>query len=603
MPFGCYKIGRVVLGKDQKLLTNDVAGDPSIHDHDWAKSLGLVSFAGYRLLSATGDPIGVLALFSRHAISPHEDAMLEGLANTTAQVIQTSVTTEALKESETRFKELANSLPQVIFETDEGGNITFINRNAFDFFGYTEDEFNKGLNAVQMLAPGDRHRAGENMMRILKGEKPGGNAYTAMRKDGSTFPVVIHATPIIRENRPMGLSGIIIDLTHEKQAEEERKRLEAQFQQAQKMEAIGTLAGGIAHDFNNLLMGIQGCASLAMTDTKPSHPIFEHLKGIEECVKGAVDLTKQLLGFARGGRYEVRPTDVNELIKKSSSMFGRTKKEIAIHSKYQKDVWTVGADQGQIEQVLLNLYVNAWQAMPGGGDLYLQTENVILDEDYAKPYVVIPGRYVKISVTDTGVGMDEATRQKIFEPFFTTKEMGRGTGLGLASVYGIVKNHGGFIDVDSKEGQGTTFKIYLPVLESELGGLEPEEGEVVRRGVETILLVDDEAMIVDMGAKMMERFGHEVMGAGSGKEALEIYEANREKIDLVILDMVMQEMGGGETYDRLKEINPDVRVLLSSGYSIDGQAQEILDRGCNGFIQKPFNMKQLSRKIREVLDG
>jgi signal transduction histidine kinase len=225
------------------------------------------------------------------------------------------------------------------------------------------------------------------------------------------------------------------------------------------MESLGTLAGGIAHDFNNLLMGIQGRTSLMVMDKDYSHPDFEHLKGIEDYVKSAADLTRQLLGFARGGKYEVKPTDINEMIKKSSSMFGRTKKEIKIHEKYQKDVWTVEVDQGQIEQVLMNLYVNAWQAMPGGGELYIETENVTLNEDYVKPYQVEQGNYVKISITDTGVGMDEATRQRIFEPFFTTKEMGRGTGLGLASVYGIIKNHGGFINVYSEKGEGTTFNI------------------------------------------------------------------------------------------------------------------------------------------------
>jgi signal transduction histidine kinase/CheY-like chemotaxis protein len=416
-------------------------------------------------------------------------------------------------------------------------------------------------------------------------------------------PVELKVTSLLdADGKAIGRIGVARDIRDRKQAAEEREKLEAQLQQMQRMEALGTLGGGVAHDFNNLLMGIQGRTSLMLMDKDSSHPDFEHLKGIEDYVKSAANLTKQLLGFARGGKYEVKPTDINELVKKSSNMFGRTKKEIKIHGKYQKDVWTIESDQGQIEQVLMNLYVNAWQAMPGGGELYLQTENVSLDEDYIKLFGIEPGRYVKISVTDTGVGMDEATRQRIFEPFFTTKEMGRGTGLGLASVYGIIKNHGGFINVYSEKGEGAAFNIYLPASESEVRGRRPEVSEDVRHGDETVLLVDDEDMIIDVGEQLLQKLGYEVLIARSGKEAIEIYEKDKDKIDIVILDMIMPDMSGGDTFDSLKETNPEIKVLLSTGYSIDGQATEILNRGCNGFIHKPFNMKQLSGKLREILD-
>ncbi len=376
--------------------------------------------------------------------------------------------------------------------------------------------------------------------------------------------------------------------------------MEKQIQQAQRLEAIGTLTGRIAHDFNNLLMGIQGNASLMLLDCDSTHPHYERLKNIERCVQSGAELTKQLLGFARGGKYEVRPTDINDLIKRSSDMFARTKKEIKVLSKYQKGIWIVNADQSQIEQVLLNLYVNAWQAMPGGGELYLETENVTL-ENYVKTYNMAPGRYVKVSVTDTGVGMDEATGQRIFEPFFTTKEMGRGTGLGLASAYGIIKNHGGIINVYSEEGEGTTFNIYLPASDKKVIE-EKVQVEEALRGKETVLLVDDEDMIVDIGKEMLKGLGYEVLTAKGGKEALETYRENQNKIDVIILDMIMPKMGGGDVYDRLREINPEIKVLLSSGYSMNSEAKNILERGCNSFIQKPFNMKELSQKIREVLD-
>ena len=343
----------------------------------------------------------------------------------------------------------------------------------------------------------------------------------------------------------IGGVGLIEDITERKRAEEERKKLENQLNQAQKMESIGTLAGGIAHDFNNLLMGILGNASLILMQLDRSHPVFDRLKNIEDYVQRGSDLTKQLLGFARSGKYEVKPTNLAEFIYESSELFGRTKKEIRIYRKAQEELWVVEVDRGQMEQVLLNLYVNAWQAMPGGGDLYLSAENVSLDEVDASPYPydINPGKYVKVTVTDTGIGMNEAIKDRIFEPFFTTKEKGRGTGLGLASAYGIIKNHGGFIHVESKAGHGTSFMIYLPASNKVVENDHKTEDEL-QKGQETVLLIDDEEMILDVGSEMIKGLGYEVMTATGGKQGLEIYEQNRDKIDLVILDMIMPEIGG-----------------------------------------------------------
>jgi two-component system, cell cycle sensor histidine kinase and response regulator CckA len=378
------------------------------------------------------------------------------------------------------------------------------------------------------------------------------------------------------------------------------RKLEGQLLQAQKMEAVGTLAGGVAHDFNNLLMGIQGRTSLMLSEIDRNHPFGEHLEGIESYVKSAVDLTRQILGFARGGKYEVQPTDLNELIKTQNRMFSRTRKEITIRGKYEKDLWTVEVDRGQIKQVLLNLYVNAWQAMPGGGDLFLSTENVSLAKSETDPLGIAPGRFVRVAVSDTGVGMDRPTMERIFEPFFTTREMGRGTGLGLASAYGIIKNHGGVINVYSEKGEGSSFSIYLPA-SSKSVEKEVTTPTRLKKGKGTLLLVDDEEMILDVGAAMLKKLGYTVHIAGNGDEALQFYQEQGETIDLVILDMVMPKMGGGEVFDRLKAIDSAVKVLLSSGYSINGKASEIIDRGCVGFIQKPFNLAQLSEKVQSVL--
>ena len=293
---------------------------------------------------------------------------------------------------------------------------------------------------------------------------------------------------------------------------------------------------------------------------------------------------------------------MNTIIEKTSALFSRTKKDIAVHRSLTRELWPVEVDQGQMEQVFMNLYVNAGQAMPEGGELYIITENCLLSEDQALPYEIEPGKYVKISVADTGTGMDESTRKRIFDPFFTTKAMGRGTGLGLSMVYGIIKGHKGRIDVTSEPGQGTTFDIYLPASQKALVAEETAAEEIVR-GTEAILLVDDEAAVLKVSHELLRALGYRLFAAGSGQEAIAVYLERQKEIDLVILDMVMPGISGGETFDRLRLINPEVRVLLSSGYSEEGQAKEILDRGCKGFIQKPFELRTLSQKVREILDG
>ena len=510
---------------------------------------------------------------------------------------------EALRESEEKYRSILESIEEGYFETDLNYNLTFFSDPFCRILGGSRPSL-IGQNIMRYT----NSTTSEKLKRACEKVRQSGGAIQVdefvvfvpgnSERELDLSLSLLHDT----DDSPSGYRGVLRDVTERKQAEEEKKKLEGQLQMAHKMESIGTLAGGIAHDFNNILMGIQGNASLLLLKVEPDHPGLDKIKNIETYVQSGTELTQQLLGFARRGKYLVAASDINEIINKSATMFGRTRKEVQIHTELADNAWTVEVDRGQIEQALLNLYVNAWQAMPIGGELYLKTENVLLDETFVQPYDVSAGNYVKVTISDTGVGIDKETQSRIFEPFFTTKEMGRGTGLGLASVYGIIKNHGGYINVYSEKDQGTTFSIYLPASEKE--ALTPQEDihVPISRGSGTILLIDDEQMILDVGSELLEELGYDVMLARSGAEALELYSNQRNGIDLVIMDMIMPGLGGGETFDRLKEIDPEIKVLLSSGYSINGQATKILDRGCDGFIQKPFNMQQLSEKIREIID-
>jgi PAS domain S-box-containing protein len=429
----------------------------------------------------------------------------------------------------------------------------------------------------------------------LMAEKEIRNIETVMKRaGGDTFPAHLSVSLLAGEDgKQRGILGIYRDIT-------EKKKLAEQLLQSRKMEAIGTLAGGIAHDFNNLLMGIHGYVSLMLFNMPASHPHFDMLKSIELQVQSGADLTKKLLGFAKGGKYEVLPTDMNDLVKKSIKIFGRTKKEIRIHCRYAKQVWAVEVDPGQIDHLLLNLYINAWQAMPEGGNLYVETENVQLDDFFVNSFKVKPGPYVKVSVSDTGVGMDEQTKQRVFEPFFTTKERGRGTGLGLASVYGIVKNHGGLINLYSEKGKGTTVVFYLPATrKAVVKQIKPENQ--LQSGSETILIIDDEKEILHVTGEMLKMLGYSILAANNGQEGVKIYQSNWERVDLVLLDMIMPGMTGYETFAAMKKVNPAVKVLLASGYSMNGRAREIIDQGCRGFIQKPFGMEELSEKIAKLI--
>ncbi|HKI49626.1 MAG TPA: PAS domain S-box protein, partial [Desulfobacteria bacterium] len=409
----------------------------------------------------------------------------------------------AVLQSEKRFRDLFNAISDLIYTQDLEGRFLSANPAMCSLFGYDLNEF-LGRKASDFMDPELRPYFKTEYLEKLKseGKYQGTSGYTA--KDGRRILIEYHSTLVRSDDGEPYISGMGRDVTEKVQGKKQLKLLREQIVQAEKMKAVGVLAGGVAHDFNNLLMGIQGNASLMLLTAGTHHAHYERLKNIEKYVQQGADLTRQLLGFAREGKYEVKPTDINRLLEDELRLFLETHKELFIQKHYQEGIWTVDVDRSQIIQALMNLFINAWQAMPGGGELHVQTQNVALDEHQGHFYQVDSGKYVKISIRDSGVGMDETTLDRIFEPFFTTKEMGRGTGLGLASVYGTIKNHGGFTYVESSPGKGTSFYVHLPASMSALeetiviSSSQPLQGKG-----ENILLVDDEEMVLEVGGAML----------------------------------------------------------------------------------------------------
>ena len=498
----------------------------------------------------------------------------------------------SLKESEEKYRLLVENANASIFiyQDDE---FQFTNRRAREM-GRRIGLMRSRLSLQDYLHKDDLREDLDGLQDRLNGKEEKPHALVFRLKDilGDTIWVELNTVNITWQGKPATLN-FVRDITR-------RKKLERRFQEAQRMESLGTLAGGIAHDFNNLLMGIQGNVSLMYLGLNTDDESQEKLRSIESCVESGSRLTKQLLGFARGGKYVVKPMDMNQIVENSSEMFGRTRRAIRISTHFEPKLWIVMVDRSQIEQVLVNLFLNAWQAMQGSGELKLRTDNVYLDSAYVKPHDVPPGRYVRVSVTDTGTGMNEATKRRIFEPFFTTQEPGRGTGLGLASAFGIIKNHNGFITVESEPGKGSTFEFFLPATDK-----KPEEEsqpvEVIETGSETILLVDDEEYIIDVGRLMLDGLGYNILTANGGQEAIDLFGKEKDNIDLVILDLVMPDVDGEAVFHEIRKISPKIKVLFASGHYMVEQTRALLKSGLSDFLHKPFNLRQLSTKIRTIL--
>jgi PAS domain S-box-containing protein len=508
------------------------------------------------------------------------------------RVSELKLAQQSLKESEAHFRGLFDGVPVGLYRTAFDGRIIDANPMLVRMLGYPSKAQFLSKKAEEIYAqPVDRSK----WKSIIEQSGVENVHEVKMRRyDQSVLWVENHSRTVRdQDGAILYVEGSLIDIN-------ERKKMENQFQLAQRMEAIGTLAGGLAHDFNNLMMGMLGNVSIMLLDTEINSPHYEKLKKVEQLILSGSQLTSQLLGYARKGTFELNILDLNKIVKDSVEIFGRTRKEIAIHMDLSSTAGPVEIDRSQVEQVLFNLFINAADAMADGGDLRLQTSIVNRSEIGKKPYKMESGRYVLLQVTDTGHGMDAETQKRIFDPFFTTKEMGRGTGLGLASAYGIIKAHAGYIDVASEIGQGTTFSIYLPVSERKIP--EGVKGDAtIKFGKGTILVVDDEEMVLDIGTEMIRKMGYQTLSARNGDEAISLYRKRTDDIDLVVLDLIMPGASGSDTFDMLRQINTGVKVLLASGYSIDSQAIDLMDRGCDGFIQKPYNLEDLSGKIDEIL--
>jgi len=494
------------------------------------------------------------------------------------------------------FEVVLASMSEGILEINREGRIVYANAAAMEIADMAEERL-LSSRFLELFAEGARDGVASYLGEVNDSKSSPPSAGIEIQLGNKELELRVYP---IRDDGEKSIA-LLMDIT-------ERRRFEDHLRRSQRLESIGTLAAGVAHDFNNLLTVIQGNSDIMSMDLQQTHPHFERLQEILRQVQSAKRLTGQLLGYARKGRFEVRLLDLNQLVRETVETFGRTRKEISIHVDLDPKLEVFEGDAGQIEQLVLNLLLNAGDAMPGQGTLDIQTRNVNHEEISGNIFTPKEGTYVMIAVHDTGVGMDPETKERIFEPFFTTKQMGRGTGLGLASVYGAVKGHGGYIDVESEIGKGTTFRIYLPVKRSanaevsaDLQQDRLDSPEPSGRG--TILLVDDEQAVLKVAAEILHKLHFNVLAAESGREALRLYRENRGDIVLVILDIVMPGMGGSEVFQEFRNLAPEVKVLLCSGYSIQGEADRLIGIGASGFIQKPFSLRSLEQCINEVLQS
>jgi two-component system cell cycle sensor histidine kinase/response regulator CckA len=516
-----------------------------------------------------------------------------------------------LEASERQYEYMVNNSPDLIFTLDKQGCFTFVNHQFEKVLGFAKKDLigtgfknilhKEDLSKASILTRFDQYdkQVNDGQDMLFRFKKAGNKTSQYDPYESFAF-MELKTTPMhlpASDNREEfnGVYAVARDVT-------ERVALEDQLRQAQKMDAIGTLAGGIAHDFNNILMGIQGYSSLVKSGFEQGSEEYKRLSNIDAYVFSGAEMARQLLGFAQKTSQETSLVNLNYLLKMTAKLFGRTKKDIWIEHSLDKQLWGTIVDEGLIKQVLMNLFVNAWQAMPNGGKILIKSENFVMDEFRVDEFgLEKSGAYVKVTVTDTGIGMNDEIMTRIFDPFFTTKERGQGTGLGLATAYGIIKSHKGIFKVTSKPGKGSSFMFFLPASRAKITpGKVSEEKEMIFNGKGMVLLVDDETGVIEVCSEMLEHLGYQVKAVSNGFDAIEVLKAKNQKIDLVILDMVMPKMNGEETFEKIRALDPGMRVLVSSGYSRETEIQKMMKKGCNGSISKPFDIVKLSEKLNTV---
>ncbi|MFH1231150.1 MAG: PAS domain S-box protein [Planctomycetota bacterium] len=551
------------------------------------------------LLNKNGEKLPILKTVTEVNIGG-ENLLLEVFLD----VSERNQAEKSLRQSENKYRLLIENIPQKIFYKDRNSVYISCNENyAHDLKIKSEEIAKKTDYDFFPKELAEKYRADDKRIMDLGNTEDIEEKYI---QDGQEVWVYTIKTPVNDEKgNCIGILGIFWDITDRKKAEEEKEEFHSQLLQSSKMSAIGTMAGGIAHDFNNLLFIIQGNIEFLQSElpesAKELHVLADNIKS--SAVRGA-ELINKLMVFARKEQYRLEPTNINQVVEDMVGLLKRTiEKMISIETYLEPNLGVVMADASQIHQAILNICINANDAMSHHGKLTIETRNVVIDEHYVSTYLEAhPGKFVMILISDTGIGMDKETCAHLFEPFFTTKERGKGVGLGLPVTYGIVKAHNGFINVYSEKGKGTCFKIYLPISEEKMEE-KPivKDKEIFEKGTGTILLIDDEVQILDLGKRILEKYGYKVILANNGKEALEIYQQRKNEIILVILDFVMPGWSGKETFEELRKINSDVKVLIATGYSLNSHGEELMSEGVKGFIQKPFSIKELLEEIKKIL--
>jgi PAS domain S-box-containing protein len=528
----------------------------------------------------------------------HEDGSLENAIVVLQDVTTRAMAEQALRSSEERYRDLIENAHDIIYTHDLDGNYTSMNAAVEYITGFTPEEA-MGKNIRDIIVPDELPRVTEMIRRKLQGERVTNYELEIRAKDGRTVTVEVNTRIVYRDGEPVAIQGIARDITG-------RKRLEEQLLQAQKLESVGRLAGGIAHDFNNMLTAINGYSDLALRKMEPEDTVRGYLEEIKKAGERSALLTNQLLAFSRRQILHPQLIRINDVIHDTMNMLKRMiGEDIDLETELKQAVGTIKFDPGQLSQILMNLTVNARDAMPDGGKVTIETSNIFIDPNYASTHVgLLPGAYVLLTVSDTGSGMSPEVQEQIFEPFFTTKGVGKGTGLGLATVYGIVRQSGGGIFVYSEEGHGSTFKIYIPRVADEVA---PDHEEAappkLAVGTETILLAEDEDLVRSLSRQVLEACGYTVIEARDGLEALEILEKEDGRIDLLVTDVIMPRMGGRELAERLRLSRPELPILFASGYTDEAVVRHgVLDSNMN-FIQKPFTLDDVARKVRDLLDA